>query len=158
MTSCCARTNFCRFFKNTPLSQITGTTLLRNSFLFSAFVVYMDFFNQIEQQVFPSGSLEKSVSFMSANSRAFLQGAVCSSMAWATIWPLDVLKSYRQAAFLETSTMKLPALAKYIYQKEGGVIGLYKGMGPGLLRSALANGCSMIVYKKVEQWLREKEK
>ena len=51
------------------------------SFLFSSFVVYMD----LVKQLVPGGL------------SPFALGAVCSNLAWLTIWPLDVVKSQQQS-------------------------------------------------------------
>ena len=41
-------------------------------------------------------------------------------------------------------------------KERGGVLALYRGLGPGTIRSFIANGCSMIVMqaaqKQVSQW------
>lgn len=45
---------------------------------------------------------------------------------------------------------------QYTVNERGGLLGLYRGIGPGTIRSFLANGTSMIVMvnaqKKVTEW------
>jgi len=67
---------------------------------------------------------------------SFVAGGGCSLAAWAVAFPLDVCKSRSQA---------LP--------REGGFAavgwsstGLYRGVGFGLARTFVANGCAMIIY------------
>ncbi len=49
---------------------------------------------------------------------------------------------------------------KYLINERGGIIALYRGLGPGTWRSFLANGSAFVVMqyaqKKVTEWgLRE---
>merc|ERR1740138_658490 len=64
----------------------SGTTMLRNSFLFAFFAVYMDFGKQV------------AVSLGQQDLSPFLKGAICANLAWLSIWPLDVVKSQVQSA------------------------------------------------------------
>lgn len=43
---------------------------------------------------------------------------------------------------------------KWVLANRGGVLGLYRGIGPGLARSLLANGGSMIVYNFCQECAR----
>lgn len=116
-----------------------GTTMLRNSFLFAGFVVYMDIFKQalIRNDVDP-GSVAP-----------FWKAGTCANLAWLTIWPLDVVKTRRQSGRYDgRSVTWLLADAARTGQ-------LYRGLGPGLLRSFVANGASMEVYAFVEKKLKE---
>ncbi len=80
----------------------------------------------------------------------FLTGALCSCSAWATVWPLDVAKSQLQSGKYQQKSF-LYLLGDVV--KSGG---LFRGIFPGLVRSALANGCSMVVYKHIENYLVDK--
>ena len=111
----------------------SGTTLFRNSFLFSSFVVYMD----ISKQLF------------GADLSPFWQGGICANMAWMTIWPLDVVKSRIQSGKYEGKSMV------YVLKEARRSGHLYRGLVPGLTRSFIANGCSMVVYKNVEAELKK---
>mgnify|MGYP003887484885 CR=1 FL=1 len=110
----------------------TGPTLLRNSFLFSSFVVYMD--------VFKFRGLELS---------PFWMGGICSNMAWLTVWPLDVVKSRIQSGKFEGKNM-LQVLNEV--RRSGHLV---SGLVPGLARSFLANGSSMVVYQYILGELNE---
>ena len=62
------------------------------------------------------------------------------------MWPLDVAKSQLQSGNFQ---------GKSYFQLLGLVIRsgrLFQGIVPGLIRSTIANGCSMVVYKWVEDW------
>ena len=109
-----------------------GTTLLRNTFLFSAFVVYID----LSKLVVPGGL------------GSFLTGAICANLAWLTIWPLDVVKSQIQSGNYKDKS--LPQLITHLFATGH----MYRGLVPGLCRSALANGCSMVAYDKVYAYLK----
>ncbi len=84
---------------------------------------------------------------------AFLKGAVCSSIGWFIVWPGEVLKSQVQAG---TSGVPDKAGAwvrlKWVL-KERGITGLYRGIGPGLSRSLIANGASMVALSKCRELL-----
>jgi phosphotransferase system glucose/maltose/N-acetylglucosamine-specific IIC component len=119
------------------LSEIfsgSGATIFRNSFLFSAFMIYVD----ISKQLLPDGGLGP-----------FLTGALCSNMAWLTIWPLDVAKSQLQSGNYQGKGFAV--LVRDVISSGR----LFRGLLPGLARSTIANGTSMVVYKKVEHALKE---
>jgi len=44
--------------------------------------------------------------------------------------------------------------ARYVLKHRGGVLGLYRGIGPGLTRSLIANGSSMIVFNYCQEAMR----
>jgi hypothetical protein len=135
------------------------------SFLFSSFVVYMD----LVKQLVPGGL------------SPFALGAVCSNLAWLTIWPLDVVKSQQQSGnYAGKSYLRLVAdvassgaLFRGTWDKggEGGgreprflpsftsthlsLSVTCTGVVPGLLRSTIANGFSMVAYKRTEAFLTQ---
>jgi len=111
----------------------SGATMFRNSFLFSSFMIYID----LSKQLVPGGL------------GPFLTGAVCSNLAWLTIWPLDVVKSQVQSGKFEGKSYGELMRDNF---KHGTV---FRGLLPGLLRSFVANGCSMMVYTKVLALLSE---
>lgn len=113
----------------------SGMTIFRNSILFSCFMIYVD----ISKQLVPGGL------------GPFLTGAVCANMAWLTIWPLDVVKTQLQSG-------KYAGKSPLVLIRDVSRSGLlYRGLLPGLTRSTLANGLSMVVYKKVEALLLRRE-
>jgi solute carrier family 25 carnitine/acylcarnitine transporter 20/29 len=112
-----------------------GTTLFRNSFLFSSFVIYMDIFRQeIEEKraytVYPG-----------------IKAGICANIAWATIWPLDVVKTRRQSGKYDGKS--LGWLLRDAFRNGD----MYRGLTMGMLRSFIANGVSMEVYTVVEREL-----
>ena len=82
---------------------------------------------------------------------SFWTGALCASLAWTTVWPLDVAKSQLQSGNYEGKSFMY--LLKDLFRT--GLI--FRGIVPGLTRSAIANGCSMVVYKKVESYFLERK-
>eukprot|EP00750_Incisomonas_marina_P008240 INCI15387.2.p1 GENE.INCI15387.2~~INCI15387.2.p1 ORF type:complete len:273 (+),score=38.89 INCI15387.2:97-915(+) len=110
----------------------SGATIFRNSFLFSFFVVYLD----LTKQVFGD------------KLGAFWTGALCANAAWLTVWPMDVIKTQVQSGnYRDRSVLQIAA----------GVVRsgqMFRGVVPGLMRSTIANGCSMVVYRKVEGLLK----
>lgn len=106
-------------------------TILRNSFLFSSFMIYIDLSKLVIE-----GGLSP-----------FWTGAICANMAWLTIWPLDVAKTMVQSG--KYSDKSTSILIADIFRTGA----LYRGLLPGLIRSTLSNGCSMVVYKKCEAYL-----
>lgn len=114
------------------LLQGSGATVLRNSFLFSSFVIYMDCSKQIGLQLSP-----------------FWLGASCASLAWLTIWPLDVVKTQLQAGAAGQPYFRV---LRDVIQSGA----LFRGLAPGMARSSVSNGCAMVAYKEVERLLRER--
>jgi hypothetical protein len=116
-----------------------GTTLVRNAFLFASFAVYMDIYDHY--------------SLFDVNPAAgspFLKGGICANLAWLTIWPLDVVKSRLQSGHY-------PGKSPWTILRDAIRDGhLYRGLVPGLTRSFIANGCSMVVYKHVERSLLDR--
>lgn len=121
----------------------TGITLARNTSLFSFFVLYLDFSKQLcKAGHVPSFLLQPSGEGLTP----FAKGAICANLAWLTIWPLDVLKTQRQSGNYEGSSLQL---LKANLQSGR----LFRGVLPGLFRSTIANGSSMVVYEYVHTTL-----
>ncbi|RYH13126.1 MC/SLC25 family protein [archaeon] len=110
----------------------SSATILRNSILFSCFVFYID----LSKQLVPGGL------------GPFWTGAISANLAWLTIWPLDVVKSQIQSGNYNDRTIS--QLLKENF-KNGT---FYRGVVPGLTRSFISNGVSMVVYEKVLTWLK----
>jgi len=115
-----------------------GTTLFRNSFLFSGFVIYLDIF---KQQVETKRDLTVT---------PFVKAGICANLAWLTIWPLDVVKTRKQSGKYDGKSL-VWLLGDTI--KSGH---MYRGLSVGMLRSFIANGASMEVYTFVERELRKR--
>jgi|TARA_B110000211_G_C14017243_1_gene525928 solute carrier family 25 carnitine/acylcarnitine transporter 20/29 len=122
----------------------TGVTLGRNTFLYSSFVLYMD----LSKQCCAAGYVPRWLTTKDGgNLTPFAKGAVCANLAWLTIWPADVVKTQRQSGNYG-NTNALALLRKNI---SNGT--LYRGVTPGLARSTIANGCSMVIYEFVHTTL-----
>eukprot|EP00808_Paulinella_micropora_P010088 g19209.t1 len=118
-------------WKFSEIYKGSSTTMFRNMFLFSSFVLYIDF----SKQLIPGGL------------SPFWTGAICANLAWFTIWPLDVVKSQLQSGkYGNKGTRAL--LVDVI--KSGQ---LYKGLMPGLARSTMTNGIAMVALKETERVL-----
>ncbi|CAJ1953684.1 unnamed protein product [Cylindrotheca closterium] len=118
----------------------TGVTLARNVSLFSCFVVYLDISKQACQAGYvPSFLMQPSGDGLSP----FAKGAICANLAWLTIWPLDVLKTQRQSGNYEGQS------AMQLLKTNLQTGRLFRGVLPGLFRSTIANGSSMVVYELV---------
>lgn len=114
----------------------SGITIFRNSFLFMFFMFYIDIGNQIV----PGGLTP------------FMTGGICANLAWLTIWPLDVVKSQLQSG--NFSQQSVSTLLKISFQNGT----MYRGLLPGLTRSFIANGCSMVVLVETKKRLEELNK
>lgn len=84
----------------------------------------------------------------------FLVSGVSATLAWWIVWPLEYMKTQVQADYGE----KMPVWKRIrlVLKQKGGFFGLYRGIGPGTIRSFISNGTSMIVMsnaqKKVTEW------
>lgn len=113
----------------------SGATMTRNSILFSAFVIYIDL-----SKLWIEGGLSP-----------FWTGAICANLAWLTIWPLDVVKSQIQSGnFQGKSILELLKI-----NMKNGL--MFRGLLPGLVRSFISNGSSMVVYNEVLKILNERK-
>jgi len=111
------------------LFQGSSVTILRNTALFSAFSIYRDLLPQ----------------FVTTEISPFWTGALCSNLAWLTVWPLDVIKSQMQSGNYGSRSC-----ASLLW--EAASTGrLFRGVMPGLARSTVANGTAMVAYKKIEE-------
>jgi len=108
-----------------------GATMLRNSVLFSSFVIYMDI-SKLYVQLSP-----------------FWLGSMCANLAWLTIWPMDVVKTQLQSGDAAVKGKSLPQVLMHVIKTRA----LFRGLVPGLMRSTISNGCAMVAYKKVQSAL-----
>lgn len=70
----------------------------------------------------------------------FLKGGVCSTIAWALIWPFEVAKNQVQA------TQNITPLKQMILNSKKGLFSLYRGFLPGCMRSLVASTFAMIIF------------
>ena len=125
----------------------TGITMGRNAVLFGAFVVYVDLAKQACQAGYVPTFL---IDDKQTNLSPFFKGGICANLAWLTVWPADVIKTMRQSGNYDGNTSSMTLLKDNI--KNGRV---FRGLVPGLIRSTIANGSSMVVYEMVESSLSE---
>ena len=78
----------------------------------------------------------------------FIRGSTVSVVAWAIVWPLDVVKTRIQARALGSVSAGLLRECAEVYR--GGA--LYRGLLPGVLRAFFANGAGMFVYQYCQDW------
>eukprot|EP01047_Picozoa_sp_COSAG01_P059262 COSAG01_NODE_7091_length_3358_cov_5.097269_3_plen_121_part_00 len=77
----------------------------------------------------------------------FAKGAICANLAWLTVWPADVIKTQRQSGNYRSGPASTSVLTLFKQNLASG--NMYRGVLPGLVRSTIANGCSMVVYEMV---------
>jgi len=118
-------------------------TMGRNTVLFSSFIIYID----LSKQACSAGLVPKFLcNEDSSGLSPFAKGAICANLAWLTCWPMDVLKTQRQSGNFNTETSALELFKENMKQGK-----LFRGLMPGLVRSSLANGSSMVVYEAVHK-------
>lgn len=82
----------------------------------------------------------------------FLKGSVCATAAWWVAWPFEVLKSKTQAHGEAGAHPSVLARGRALLA-ERGVVGLYRGIGPGTARSIVANGAAFAAFSACTSWL-----
>ena len=79
----------------------------------------------------------------------FAKGALCATACWWLAWPLEVAKSRAQSGLHPGGALaQLRAIVR-----ERGAAGLFRGIGPGTLRSLLGNGCALMAFDACQQQL-----
>lgn len=114
-----------------------GVTLLRGSLLLTIFFIYFDSARRHTKNLFenPIGT--------------FIITGTCTTAAWVTVWPLEYMKSQVQGGYGDKDQPLFQRMKGIIHSK--GFFGLYRGIGPGCVRSFIANGVSMVVMKWVSE-------
>lgn len=84
----------------------------------------------------------------------FIKGGLCATAGWAIAWPFEVVKSlvqgkdgHKYRGLSSLAIMRQIVLAH-------GILGLWRGMGPGALRSIASNGAGMAVYQLTQNKAR----
>jgi solute carrier family 25 carnitine/acylcarnitine transporter 20/29 len=122
-------------------------TFSRNTILFTSFIVYIDLSKQLcSAGLVPNFLCNKD----STGLTPFAKGAICANLAWITCWPFDVVKTQRQSGIYNENIGSWHLLKENI--KAGN---MFRGLLPGLMRSSIANGTSMVVYETVHSYLSE---
>jgi len=81
----------------------------------------------------------------------FLKGGVAATLGWWLAWPLETLKSQVQAGGSGGgAALSVVARMRGVLQ-ERGLVGLYRGIGPGTLRSLLGNGAAFTAFSLCQQ-------
>ena len=85
----------------------------------------------------------------------WMKGGVCTVAAWFLVWPFEVLKNQIQAARGAADSETSWTRRARSVMAERGVLGLYRGIGPGLLRAFVANGASMVALTHCQKCFDE---
>eukprot|EP00537_Pseudo-nitzschia_pungens_P002174 CAMPEP_0172363172 /NCGR_PEP_ID=MMETSP1060-20121228/6594_1 /TAXON_ID=37318 /ORGANISM="Pseudo-nitzschia pungens, Strain cf. cingulata" /LENGTH=282 /DNA_ID=CAMNT_0013085855 /DNA_START=400 /DNA_END=1248 /DNA_ORIENTATION=- len=126
----------------------TGVTLARNTVLYTAFMVYID----ASKALCRNGYVPKIMTTPDGERLSpFCKGAICANLAWLTCWPADVVKTQRQSGNYARTSSTLELLGENFRNGR-----LFRGLVPGLVRSTIANGSSMVVYEYVLTTLTQK--
>lgn len=122
----------------------SAVTMGRNVLLFASFVLWIDASKEAcKRNLVPEFFTTEDGKGL----RPFAKGAVAANMAWLTVWPLDVVKTQRQSGnYQGKGTLHL-----LTENMRSGLI--FRGVIPGLVRSTVANGSSMVVYENVHTFL-----
>jgi len=136
----------------------TGVTLARNTVLYVAFMVYIDLSKQLCRNGYVPSLLlagdnnndDDHDDDRQKTLTPFAKGAICANLAWLTVWPADVVKTQRQSGNYATQST-LGLLRDNLQTGR-----LFRGLVPGLMRSTIANGSSMVMYEYVLTTLTKK--
>lgn len=120
-------------------------TLLRGSLLMSVYFCYLDLARR-------EWSNYLGYDAFSPIWGKFCLNGVTTTAAWLTVWPLEYMKSQVQGGYGDESQTLIQRM-KRVMNERGGFTALYRGMGPGMIRSFFANGLSMVVMMKTVEKL-----
>lgn len=123
--------------------EVTGlkVTVLRSCILLPAFFIYLDRTSPYQDRLFGSNPIG-----------SFMFTGLCATAAWWTVWPLEYMKSQVQAGYGDEN-QTLRQRMRGVIRERGSFLALYRGLGPGSIRSFFANGLSMVSYKFVSEKL-----
>lgn len=114
-----------------------SVTLIRTLGLMGTFFVLVDSFRRHVPHLFASPI-----------AGPFLLSGTAATIAWWIVWPMENMKSQVQSNFGKEQSLA----SRLAYTaRERGIRGLYRGIGPGTLRSFLANGTSMVVMSNAQK-------
>ena len=131
--------------KEWRVREISGlkVTMLSRMILLPTFFIYLEKARPYKSTLFGESPLG-----------TFIFTGFCATAAWWTIWPLEYMKSQIQAGYGDNN-QTLRQRISGIMRERGGFLALYRGLGPGSIRSFFANGLSMVAYKWAEKRLSE---
>lgn len=130
-----------------------GITWARTVIALGGYFVLVDAWDRAAPPPPPSSAIATSAS---ATLAAFVKGAVCATAAWVAAWPLEVLKSSQQSGLALhglAADATLAARGAAIVRAHGAQ-GLFRGIGPGVLRSVVGNGTATAVFAACSACLR----
>jgi len=78
----------------------------------------------------------------------FLSSGGCALVGFWIVWPFETLKNLAQAGVGGT-------VVEQVRRMPGGILGLYRGIGPGSASVFLRNGAAMIVMQTVNRKITE---
>ena len=117
-------------------------TMVSRMILLPTFFIYLDKARPYKIAMFGESTLGN-----------ILYGGACATAAWWTVWPLEYMKSQIQGGYGDPRLSFTQRLV-FVF-REKGFFGLYRGLGPGSVRSFLANGLSMAIYLKTKDQLNK---
>lgn len=121
-------------------------TWVRSLFLLPSYFIFLDTFRRNFDKVFEYKNNQILGPFLVSGS--------ASVMAWCIVWPLELVKSQIQASYLQEKSVIRQM--RFIIKERGGILGLYRGIAPGTIRSFFANGTAFVAMtyaqKKVTEW------
>jgi len=85
---------------------------------------------------------------------SILAGGIAGSLSWASIYPIDVIKTRIQTSPLERCPPRMRTMWKMLV-REGGVKALFRGVGVTVFRAFAVNGIIFPVYELVSMQLGE---
>ena len=109
---------------------------------------YFFFFAAYEltrQALTPPGKTKEEIGAV----RTVVAGGVAGVTLWTLIFPADVIKSRLQ---MTGSTTPMLTMMKDIYKKEG-MMALYNGLGPSIIRTFPATGALFLIYEYSKKWM-----
>ena len=128
----------------------TAITLLRNSVLFTAFICYVDLSKQACRAGYVPTLL---MNDDSSSLTPFAKGALCANASWLTVWPADVIKTQLQSGNYYGNNTHQAGIILRLLGDNLKSHRMFRGVVPGLIRSSIANGSSMVVYEYVHTTL-----
>ncbi|XP_063682413.1 mitochondrial ornithine transporter 1-like [Bolinopsis microptera] len=114
-----------------------SVTWIRTLGLMGMYFIFIDSFRRNLPHLFSSPILGP-----------FLLSGTAATLSWWIIWPIENMKSQVQGNFGKDQPLKTRLAMTF---REKGVTGLYRGIGPGTIRSFLANGVSMIMMSNAQK-------
>lgn len=121
-----------------------GPTFARATLMLGSFFCFCDYFERFAPDLMAVPVLG-----------GFIKGGLCATAGWAIAWPYEVVKSMVQgkdgAKFRGMSSLQI--MRQLVASK--GISALWRGMGPGALRSIASNGAGMAVYQFTQNRARK---